>query len=118
MPGMEMPVRMTTAMLFFVAGGVAAYFSLQNPVLWWISECSYAFFVALGPLHWAKELYLLLPWTRRRRSEYYRYIEDTLLGDIGHWLLTVGQFLLMGYALYRGYSELSRLTGGDVPSGS
>lgn len=106
MPGMEMPVRMTTAMLFFIVGGVAAYYATKNPGIWWVSQCSFTMFVALGPLYWLQGLLLPLPWRidweakdEKPETDYYIRINNTDAGKYAVWGFSLARMALILLAI-------------------
>ena len=47
MLGIEIPFRMPTSILFFIASAIAAYYSLEKPELVWFAYPAGCFFAAL-----------------------------------------------------------------------
>ncbi len=104
-PNMDMPVRMTTAMLFFVAGGIAAYFAVANNAdIWLVVTCSFLFFIALGPVYWAQELVCTLPTGRRVNEDGKSYdfvnLENYWYGIATMWLCSLLRLGLIGGSVF------------------
>ena len=117
MPGMEMPVRMTTAMLFFIVGGIATYYAAtQNSSIIWVAQSAFVLFVALGPVYWIQELVLDLPWEHKRvpggSADDYRFvpIEEYSFGRIVMWVGSGVRILLIIGAVRQAYFGLSALS--------
>ena len=101
MPNITIPVRMTTAMLFFVTGGVAAYFAIDKSDIEWFVQVCFLFFVALGPIYWVQEWILELPWKDDHRyTEGLRYINDTAVGKGITWVVSTGRLGLIAGACW------------------
>ena len=104
MPGMEMPVRMTTAMLFFIVGGIAGYYATsQNVDIWWVVRSSFLFFVALGPVYWIQHLLTSLPsdtFINERGARELNYVESTEWGKKILWGATFIQIVLLVWGVW------------------
>lgn len=115
MPGMEMPVRMTTAMIFFIVGGIAAYYaSTTNAELWLVVKCSFILFIALGPVYWVQELVIQLPVGREAdisNPDTYHFVtlENVWLGLATMWVCSLLRVILIGLSL--GLLTRAMLTG-------
>ena len=70
MPGIEIPIRTPTSVLFFIAAGVAAYYSIDKPQLVWFAYAAGAFFTSLGPLRWLETTLYSLPLVKYPAKEY------------------------------------------------
>ena len=61
MPSFEVPMRMTLAMIFFAIAGIAYYYSIDKPQVFWVAQSSFWVFMALGPVRWTLRALLNLP---------------------------------------------------------
>ncbi len=84
--GVEVPVRATTAALFFFAAAIALYFSTEQPALLPLAKGSVLFFAALGPTRWVEEMFLQFP----VRLDHWRRAET---GERGTDLVRIGGML-------------------------
>lgn len=109
MPSITIPVRMTTAMLFFVAGGIAAYFAIDKPDIEWFVRACFLFFGALGPVYWIQELVLELPWKDDGRYTEGSRLDDTLVGKVVMWAFNIIRAVLILWACRLVYLALFAL---------
>lgn len=99
MPEIEIPVRMTVAMIFFGIAGLAGYHAIERPELLWIVRSSLLFFAALGPLPWSRRAILRLPASKNES------VGSTELGGLIRWAFGLFQIILLcigGYYAWTG----------------
>lgn len=113
--GIEVPVRATTATLFFFAAAIALYFSPEQPALLPLAKGSFLFFTALGPIHWVQEMVFELPWRTipgpstdaGQLPPTLHRIGDTLTGRYTvEWPIAGIRVVLLGIGTWYAYSSL------------
>ena len=116
--GIEVPVRATTASLFFFAAAIAMYFSAEQPALLLLAKGSFLFFTALGPVRWIEEILLDLPFRHipGPRTDYRQLppelvrIGDRLPGRyIVEWLSGLARMGLLGSGVWQAHKGLWQL---------